>query len=60
MNLYVSNIEESYKDTIIVHLGNSGTAYLILHKVQCWRACAVDEKKGSTYGSLLFRNDVQI
>ena len=25
MKLYVSNIEEPYKDTIIGHLGNSGT-----------------------------------
>ena len=27
MNLYVSNIEKYYKDTIIGHLGNLGTAY---------------------------------
>ena len=40
----MSDIEESYKDTIIGHLGNSGTAYLLLHTVQCWRACAVDEE----------------
>ena len=39
------NIDESYKDTIIGHLGNSGTVYLVLQIVQCWRACAVDEDK---------------
>ena len=44
MKLYVSYIEEQYKDTIIGHLGNSGTAYLILHRVQCWCACAVIEE----------------
>ena len=45
MNIYVSNIEEPYKDTIIGHLVNSGTADLLLHKVQCWCSCAVDEDK---------------
>ena len=29
MKLYVSNIEKSYKDTIIGHLGNEGTVYLL-------------------------------
>ena len=29
-SIYVSNIEESYEDTIIGHLGNSGTEYLLL------------------------------
>ena len=44
MNLYVSNIEEWYKDTIIVHMGNSDTAYLLLHIVQCWCAWAVNKE----------------
>ena len=35
MKLYVANIEESYKDTLIVHLGNLGKKYLLLHIVQC-------------------------
>ena len=34
MNIYVYNIEESYKDTIISHLGNSGKADLLLNIVQ--------------------------
>ena len=42
MKLYVSVIEESYKVTTFGHLVNSGTAYLLLHIVQCWRACEVD------------------
>ena len=45
MKLYVFDIEESYKDTIIGHLLNSGTADLLLHIVRCWRACAVGEEK---------------
>ena len=49
MNLYVSNIEESYKDTIICHMGNSGTEYLLLHTVQFWHACAVDEENWSLH-----------
>ena len=40
----MSNIEESYIDTIIGHLVNSGTEYLLLHLVQCWHACAVNEE----------------
>ena len=43
MKLYVSNIEESYKDTLIGHLGNLRKEYLLLHIVQCWSACEVDE-----------------
>ena len=42
--LHVSDIEESYKETIIGHLGNSDTADLLLHIVNCWRACAVNEE----------------
>ena len=44
MKLYVSDIEKSYKNTVIGHLGNSGTTYLSLHIVQCWSECAVDEE----------------
>ena len=45
MKLYVSNIEELYKDTIIGDLVSSGAADLLLHIVQCWSACAVNEEK---------------
>ena len=34
MNIHVSDIMESYKDTIIGHMGNPGTADLLLHIVQ--------------------------
>ena len=43
MNICVYNIVESHTDTIIGHLGNSSKADLLLHIVQCWLACAVDE-----------------
>ena len=43
MKLHVYNIEESYEDKIIGNLGNSGTEILLLHILQCWSACAVDE-----------------
>ena len=43
MKLYVSDTEYSYKDTIIGNMGNSGTEYLSLHIVQCWRTCAVNK-----------------
>ena len=36
MKLYVSDIEESYKDTIIGNLVNAGTSDLLLLRVQCW------------------------
>ena len=45
MKIYVSDLEESFKRTIIGHLGNSGTEYLLLHIEQGWRKCAVDEEK---------------
>ena len=45
MNLYVSYIKELYKETIIGNMGNSGTSDLLLHIVQCWRECVVNEKK---------------
>ena len=44
MKLYVYDIEESYKDTIIGHMENSGTANLSLYIVQCWRSCVVNEE----------------
>ena len=44
MKLYVSDIEELYKETIIVNPGKSDTAYLLLHIVQCWCACAANEE----------------
>ena len=44
MNIYASKIEESYKYTIIGRMGNSVTSYLLLHILQCWRGCEVDEK----------------
>ena len=44
MKLYLSDIEESYKDTIIGHLVYSGTEDLLLHMVRCWFVCAVDEE----------------
>ena len=45
MKLYVSYIEESYKDIVIGHLGNSGTSGLLLRIVQSWRTCAVGKVK---------------
>ena len=48
MNLYVSHIEESYKDTVIDILGNSGTSDLLLHIVTCWTSCAVNEENEGT------------
>ena len=36
---------ESYKDTIIGHLVNTGTAYLLPPIVKCWCSCAVDKYK---------------
>ena len=57
MKLYVSNTEESYKDTIIDHMGNSGTADLLLHIVQCWCVCKVDEEKRALF-VVLFCSDV--
>ena len=45
MKLYVTNIEDLYKDTIIGHLLNPGTSDLLVHIVNYWRACAVNEEK---------------
>ena len=61
MKLYVSDIEESYKYTIIGHLGNLATEYLLLHIVQCTilaGMCSWWRETESTYGYLLFINDV--
>ena len=44
MNLYVSDIYESYKDTITGSMENAGTEYLLLLVVQCRCACAVDSE----------------
>ena len=44
IKVYVSDIQEPYKDTIIGHLVNSGTEDLLLHIVQCRRACAGDKE----------------
>ena len=44
MKLYVSDIVEPYKDSIIGCLGNSGTAYLLLHILQSRIECAVEER----------------
>ena len=40
----MSNIEESYKDTIIGHMGNSGISNLLSHILQCRRECSVNEE----------------
>ena len=37
-------MEESYKDTIIGNMQNSGTSDLLLHMVQRWRSCPVNEE----------------
>ena len=44
MKLYLSNIEESYKYTIIGNIGNLGTADLLLHIVNCWSSCEINEE----------------
>ena len=44
IKLYVSDVEESYRGTIIVNMANSGKLDLSLHIVQCWRACVVNEE----------------
>ena len=44
IKLYVSDIQESYKDTIIGNLVNSGTEDLLLHILQFRCACAGDEE----------------
>ena len=43
MKAYLSKIVESYKNTTISFLGNSGTTDLLLHIVQFWCACEFDE-----------------
>ena len=49
MKLYMSDIEESYKDTIIGNMVNPGTADLLLHMVPFWRACAFNEENQALY-----------
>ena len=59
MNLDVSHTMKSYRDTILGHVENSDTSYLLLHMVHCWCECAVDWRETvSTYCSVLLRNDV--
>ena len=43
MNPYVSDIVESYKDTIISHLVDSGTSDLLLQILKCWCEFVGDE-----------------
>ena len=43
MKLYMPDIEEYYKNTIIGHMVNPGTVDLLLLILQCWRACTVNE-----------------
>ena len=40
---------ESYKETILGPLINSGKEDLLLHTVKCWNAYAVDEKNWSIH-----------
>ena len=41
----MSDIKESYKYTIIGHIVNSGSEYLLFHIVHRWRAFELDEEK---------------
>ena len=43
IKVYLYNIKESYKYIIIGHIVNSGPVYLLLHIVQFWRECALNE-----------------
>ena len=43
MNVYVYDIIESYQDSIIGHLGNTGTTDFLLHVVKFWCAYEVDK-----------------
>ena len=56
----MSDIEASYKDTIIGNLVNSGIAYLLLHPVQCWSACEFYEENKALSFVLYFSHDVYI
>ena len=49
MKLYVSDIKELYKYTIIGHLVNSGPEYLLLHIVHCCIACVVNEESNALH-----------
>ena len=46
MKIYVPAIEESYKDTIIGHTGNSGPVDLLLRIVQCRNERAAVRENG--------------
>ena len=54
MKLYVSGIVESYKYTIIGHLGNAGTEDLLLHIIQYWCACEFSKEIQYLHVSLYF------
>ena len=43
MKLYVSDIVEPYKYTIVGYLVNAGTADFLPRIVQYWSACEVDK-----------------
>ena len=49
MKLCVSDIVESYKDTIMGYIFNACKLDLLLHIVQWCRACAVDKNKWDIY-----------
>ena len=44
MNIYVSNFVDLYKDTIIFHLENTDTSYLLLHTVDYWSEFEVNRE----------------
>ena len=43
MKPYVPDIVKSYEDTVSGYLRKSDTAEFLLHTVQCWCPCALDE-----------------
>ena len=47
MKLYVSYIVGSYKDSIIGNLGKFDTSDILIHMLQYWHECAVDEENWS-------------
>ena len=57
---HVSEIVESYKYGIIRFGGKTGNADLLLHIVQCWRACLVYDQNKALPVVFLLRNDVFI
>ena len=55
----MSDIEESYKDTIISHIEYSVTSDLLLHIVQCWIACEVN-KENQDLPMVLYRSHMML